>query len=136
MEDIYITDELKILYWRRYNMQNILELFGNHFRGSDGVGSEGEPLGSKYPLEALGKYVGKIIEVHQLDGTCERAVLKLPPGDEFFYLGSSPTALDRHIVYWDREQPQNMGRSAVARIMDEDGTEIYRNSEFFETENN
>ncbi|MEK6897919.1 MAG: hypothetical protein AABX28_01015 [Nanoarchaeota archaeon] len=84
---------------------------------------------AKYPLEELERHVGKAIEVHYLDqnkSRIERAVLRFPPCQKFFYIGTSERSF--HIVYWDKLE-HNGKRSIVRLIKDTDDNIIYENKD-------
>ena len=102
-------------FWRRAKNQNVCT-------------EEQKERKPKYPLEELGRYVGKTIEVKYIScdiPKIESGILKFYPNDEFFYLGHED---GYHIVHWDRRDINNR-EDKVLWIKDENGNIIYQRPE-------
>ena len=116
-----ITKTLKIL------MPWFSRLFGKR---TERYIKEEKPLDCPYPLNELGKYVGKHIKIKYLN--CDifkeepSVTLKFFPGRDFFYIGDET---GYHMVNWDRVDSNGKTDKVLSiKVQKEDGTweKIYK----------
>jgi len=90
---------------------------------SAGTGQDAE---GSYPLAALSKHIGELLEVHYIDFGLPQileAKLYAPPNDNIFYISLDES--DLNIVYWYNRHMD--GRLSGVRMIKRGGNILYRN---------